>query len=166
MTVLQKITNSKDPAIFTMYREGLFYTCYNEDAMVFHQRIKNFKITSKYVKSAVSMVFSLGFPVTLIDNETLTFAGIAKIVGADSWSEEAHGLVFQLSEEIKMGYDAFQEDITEANQPIKTLQDKRNGTGCHKLIEKIRNYNLANHTPMQGMAFIQELKDDVMKQGQ
>ncbi len=34
MTVLQKITRSKDPAVFTLYREGLFYKCYNEDAMV------------------------------------------------------------------------------------------------------------------------------------
>lgn len=50
--------------MFTLYREGLFYKCYNEDAMVFYQRIKPFKITSKYVKRAGSMVLSLGFPST------------------------------------------------------------------------------------------------------
>lgn len=166
MTVLQKITNSKNPVVFTLYREGLFYKCYNEDAMVFHQRVKPFKITSKYVKSAGTMVLSLGFPSTLIDNQTLAIAAIAEMVGANSWKEESHGLVFQLSGEIKSGYDTFQDEFTEANQHLHILQDKTDNCGCQKLKYKIQNYDLANHTPMQGMAFIQELKDDVMKQGQ
>jgi len=165
MTVLQKITNSKDPAVFTLHREGIFYKCYNEDSMVFYERVKAFKITCKFVKCAGSMVLSLGFPVTLIENESLTIDGIAEMVDAASWSEEPHGLVFQLSEDIKMGYDGFQEDITKTTHPIKSLQSKTNDEGYQKLIKKIRNYDLANHTPMQGMAFIQELKDDVMKQG-
>lgn len=42
-TVLQKITTSKDPVIFTMYREGIFYKCYYEDAMVFYERVRAFK---------------------------------------------------------------------------------------------------------------------------
>ena len=112
------------------------------------------------------MVLSLGFPSTLIDNQALTIAGIAEMVGANSWKEEPHGLVFQLSEEIKMGYNAFQEELSKANQNKHTLQAKANGAGCQKLKDKIRNYDLANHTPMQGMAFIRELKDDIMKQGQ
>lgn len=166
MTLLQKITNSKNPAMFTLYREGIFYKCYNEDAMVFHQRIKPFKITSKYVKSAGSMVLSLGFPSTLIDNQTLSIAAIAEMVDADSWKEEPHGLVFQLSGEIKSGYDEFQDEFTKANQPLNTLRNKTDNDGYQKLKDKIRNYDLANHTPMQGMAFIRELKDVVMKEGQ
>ena len=165
MTVLQKITNSKDTAVFTLHREGIFYKCYNEDAMLFYKRVKAFKITCKFVKRAGSMVLSLGFPVTLIENKSLTIDGIAEMVGAASWIEEPHGLIFQLCEDIKMGYDGFQEAITQANQPIKSLQSKTNDEGYQKLIKKIRNYDLANHTPMQGMAFIQELKDVVMKNG-
>ena len=61
MTILQKITNSKDLAIFTLYREGLFYKCYNEDAMVFYRRVRDYKITFKQVKRAGSTVLSLGF---------------------------------------------------------------------------------------------------------
>jgi len=57
MTVLQKITNSKNTAVFTLHREGIFYKCYNEDAMVFYERVKAFKITCKLVKRAGSMVY-------------------------------------------------------------------------------------------------------------
>ena len=61
MTVLQKITNSKDTAVFTLHREGIFYKCYNEDAMLFYKRVKAFKITCKFVKRGGSMVLSIGF---------------------------------------------------------------------------------------------------------
>jgi len=56
MTIFQKITNSKDPSVFTLYREGMFYKCYNEDAMVFHQWVKDIKITSKFIKRTGTMV--------------------------------------------------------------------------------------------------------------
>lgn len=164
MTILQKITTSKDPSVFTLYREGMFYKCYNEDAMVFHQRVKDFKITSKFIKRAGSVVLSLGFPQNIIEKGTVTIKGIEEAMGAVSWSEEPHGVVFQLSKEIKMGYDAFQEVMQVAREPVNSLKTTTNDTSYQKLIEKIRNYNLANQTPMQGMAFIQELKDDIMKE--
>jgi hypothetical protein len=125
--------------------------------------VKAFKITTKYVKRADSVVLSLGFPQNIIDKETVTMEGIGERIGAVSWSEEPHGVVFQLSKEIKMGYDAFQEVIQIAKQPINSPKTLTNDTISQKLMEKIRNYDLANQTPMQGMAFIQELKDDVNK---
>lgn len=163
MTVLKKITSSNDPAVFTLYREGMFFKCYNEDAMVFYKCVKAFKITSKFVKRAGSVVLSLGFPQNIIEKGTVTMKGIGEVIGAVSWSEEPHGVVFQLSNEIKMGYDAFQEVIQIAKQPINSPKIITTDSVYQKLIEKIRNYDLANQTPMQGMAFIQELKDDVNK---
>ncbi len=100
MTVLQKITNSKDPAIFTMYREGMFYKCYNEDAMLFSQRVKDFKISAKYIKSAGSMVLSLGFPGSLMEKGAITSEGISDAMDATSWKDEPNGIVFQLAKAI------------------------------------------------------------------
>ena len=35
MTIAEKIAKCSDKTIFTLHREGLFYECYNEDALVF-----------------------------------------------------------------------------------------------------------------------------------
>jgi hypothetical protein len=35
MTIAEKIKYSADRTVFTLFKEGLFYKCYNEDAMVF-----------------------------------------------------------------------------------------------------------------------------------
>ena len=51
MTLLEKTESSADITRFTLYREGLFYKCYNEDAMVFVKEVKEYKISSKFVKS-------------------------------------------------------------------------------------------------------------------
>jgi hypothetical protein len=51
MTIAEKIKYSADRTKFTLYKEGLFYKCYNEDAMVFVQKIKEYKVSSKFVKS-------------------------------------------------------------------------------------------------------------------
>jgi len=50
MTIAEKITKSKDITIFTLHREGLFYKCYNEDAMVFVQNVKKYKVFAQFVK--------------------------------------------------------------------------------------------------------------------
>ncbi|SEJ36546.1 hypothetical protein SAMN05192553_103490 [Cyclobacterium xiamenense] len=51
MTTVEKISSAIRNKYFTLFKEGLFYKCYNQDAMVFVKRVKNFKVSSKYVKS-------------------------------------------------------------------------------------------------------------------
>jgi hypothetical protein len=43
MTIAEKIEYATDKKIVTFFKEGLFYKCYNEDAMVFVQKIKEYK---------------------------------------------------------------------------------------------------------------------------
>lgn len=148
-----------------MYREGMFYKCYNEDAMLFSQRVRDFKISAKYIKSAGSMVLSLGFPVTLVEQGTITIEKVSDLMDAASWKEEPNRLVFQLANDIKQDYDAFAETFTSQNANPGTPQHQTETKDHQKLIEMIRNYDLANHTPMQGMAFIQELKRLIQNQG-
>jgi len=49
MTLLEKVKNSAKSKIFTLYKEGLFYKCHNEDAMAFSKRVKNYKVNAKFV---------------------------------------------------------------------------------------------------------------------
>ena len=67
MTIVEKIILAKSNKQFTLFKEGLFYKCYNEDAMVFVKRVKAYKVNSKFIKSVGGVVNSIGFPVTEIE---------------------------------------------------------------------------------------------------
>ena len=82
MTIADKIQVSADKTRFTLFKEGLFYTCYNQDAMVFAKMVKNYKVNSKFVKSLGATVFFLGFPVSEVEKENLSLASFAEKIGA------------------------------------------------------------------------------------
>ena len=67
MTIAEKIDVVKSNKCFTLFKDGLFYKCYNEDAMLFVQKVKKYKVSSKYVKSTGANVFSLGFHASEVD---------------------------------------------------------------------------------------------------
>ena len=64
MTISEKIQCSADKRIFTLFKVGLFYKCSNEDAMVFAQKVRAYKVSSKYLKNIDAEVLSLSFPVS------------------------------------------------------------------------------------------------------
>ena len=45
MTIAEKVSHSANRALVTLYKEGLFYKCYNEDVMVFVIKVKNYKVS-------------------------------------------------------------------------------------------------------------------------
>ena len=51
MTNVEKIDMAKSNKYFSLYKEGFFYKCYNQNAMLIVSRVKNYKVSSKYVKS-------------------------------------------------------------------------------------------------------------------
>lgn len=51
MTIAEKIQISADETKFTLFKEGLFYKCYNEDALIFTENVKEYKVSAKYIKS-------------------------------------------------------------------------------------------------------------------
>jgi hypothetical protein len=74
MTITKKILCSNDSTPFTLYKEGLLYKCYNEDAIVFTKSVKNYKVNSKFIKSLGAAVFSLDFPVSEVAKGNLSLA--------------------------------------------------------------------------------------------
>lgn len=67
MTLLEKTKHSAKSNTFTLYKEGMFYKCYNEDAMVFSKKVKSYKVNTRFVISVGAEVLSLGFPVSAMD---------------------------------------------------------------------------------------------------
>jgi hypothetical protein len=47
MTIAKKVSHSAKSALFTLYKEGLFYKCYNQNVLVFVIKVKNYKVSSK-----------------------------------------------------------------------------------------------------------------------
>ena len=45
MTLAEKVNQSANGTLFTVHKEGLFYKCYNEDAVVYVKKVKNYKVT-------------------------------------------------------------------------------------------------------------------------
>ena len=117
MTIAEKITSSRDKALFTLYKEGMFYRCYNEDAMIFAQRVKAYKVNCKYVKSLGGEVLSLGFPVSELGKSNISFEFILEAIGAEYYNEEPHGIVFSLKDDIKLNYNKFQEAVITPKEP-------------------------------------------------
>ena len=88
MTIAEKIYLAKSNKTFTLFKEGLFYKCYNEDAMLFVKRVKKYKVSSKFIKSAGSVVNSIGFPVSETEKENLSFEIICKKISAENFKKK------------------------------------------------------------------------------
>ena len=161
MTIVEKIILAKSNKQFTLFKEGLFYKCYNEDAMVFVKRVKAYKVNSKFIKSVGGVVNSIGFPVTEIEKESLSLEMISAKLKAENFEKKNEDVVFLINDfEIKNDYEVWEQSIqTLANKTIKHPNESCDKTmQLEKIANMISNYDLANNTPMQGLSFIQDLK--------
>ena len=62
--------------------------CYNEDAMVFSQQVKNYKVNARFVKSVGAEVLSLGFPVSEVEKGNMFFGKFKNVLRSENYSEE------------------------------------------------------------------------------
>ena len=154
-----------DKTILTLFKEGLFYKCYNEDAMVFVNRVKNYKVSSKFVKSIGAEVLSLGFPASETDKEHLTLQSISEAIEATVYKEKPYGIVFSLKMDIKQNFLEYFEEIQKSKNIVAETLLEYNTTPKDLIVKMIQEFDLANSTPMQGLAFIQELKSQIKTQG-
>lgn len=165
MTITEKIQISADKTIFTLFKEGIFYKCYNEDAMVFWQRVKSYKVSSKFIKKVGAEVLSLGFPISEVSKGKLSFDVLCEKLGACKYDDEIEKVSFYLTDDIKQGFENWCETLVKEKTVQYSNTNNLNGSlpVKHKLIAMIKNFDLANSTPMQGMMFIQQLKNEVQK---
>ena len=166
MTISEKVEQAANSTIFTLYKEGIFYKCYNEDAMAFVQKIKEYKVNSKFVKSVSTEVLSLGFPISEVEKGNLSMASVSEKIGAKAFEENEGNIVFSLTNiDIKKDYEAWKNSIQEKIiEEVKELAIQyQRPPNTNEIISMIKNYDLANSTPMQGLNFIQQLKMEIQK---
>lgn len=161
MTIVEKIECCADRTKFTLFKEGLFYKCYNADAMVFSKRVKNYSVTARFVKSASDYVLSLGFPGTEVENGKLSFPAIQTALSSSSFGETEGGVQFVISSDLKQGYHDYRNGIIELKNAMAADQSCSESEVDLHIIKLIQEFDLANSSPMQAMLFIQELKNAV-----
>jgi len=162
MTIAEKIQCSADKTQFTLYKEGLFYKCYNEDAMVFVSNVREYKVSSKYIKSVGTTVYSIGFPVSEVEKGSLSLEYISEKIGASGFELSGSGVVFILDNiEVKTNYNTWAETLkkTMAVDVLKVPESPDMTIDVlNSIANMIKDFDLANSTPMQGLYFIQQLK--------
>jgi hypothetical protein len=114
MTISEKIDNSANHTRFTLYKEGLLYKFYNEDAMVFVKNIREYKVSKNFVKSVGEDVYSIGFPVSEIKKGSLSVANILEKIGANGFEVSEGNIVYLLNDMVtKNDYEAWKKTIQE-----------------------------------------------------
>lgn len=88
---------------------------YNEDAMVFVQKVKEYKVSSKFVKNLGAEVLSLGFPESEVSRGKLSFDMLCENVGAKKYDDETYKITFYLKENIKQSFESWQETVIDKN---------------------------------------------------
>lgn len=111
------------------------------------------------MKSVGAEVLSIGYPVSESVKGMLTLAEIGKLLDGAEFVEINNSIVFCLKENLKEGYNNWTTTIMEKEKAMtlrkSSLKEKPDFT---ELVWMIKNYDLANSTPMQGLNFIQHLK--------
>jgi hypothetical protein len=137
-----------------IYREGVFWIAYEQSAYYFWQQ-KGYKPTKKFVKTLGQEIVSIGFPQNAYDilkNTTLTTPILDK--------DELNTKVFILGDSIDG--NAFQEwklNLLLHNSAV--LTDKNEIVShpeINEILQKLRDFPLAEKTPLECMVFLSELK--------
>ena len=97
----------------------------------------------------------LGFPMSLIKQDDLTLEKIAECLSAVRWEESEGQVQFVLLEPTTENYRPFMQSI------ITDTNTSTESASADSIIQKIHQFDLANRTPMQALAFVQELKEDL-----
>ncbi len=148
MTTAEKIALAKSNNYFTLFKEGLFYKCYNEDAMVFVQRLRAYKVSTKFIKIVGDTVYSIGFPVGEVEKGNLTLEFISEKIAAKSFEIKETDVLFlhndgDLKNDYKDWIDTIQEqEIIKGSQESSALYKPPIHTTT--IISMIKNYVMGN----------------------
>lgn len=142
MTIKQKIELAVQPNKLYLFKEGMFYKLYNQNAMCFVQNVKPYKVSVKFVKKANQDVFTIGFPQTVLSLNKLQ-------INLKPIKEEPDYLCYQVTQTIREQEFASWCNTTLTNQ-VK-LQSKAT---TQNIVQQLKHFDVANNTPIQALEFV------------
>ena len=147
-----------------MFKEGVFWVAYEQSAYIVWLR-KKYKPTKKFIKIAGQEVVSVGFPKNAL-------AGIVGENGALSAEKEEKHIVLSiadfpnfdnienLNEKFLEWKNGLETSETKSNTPQKCAAFETTET---TIIEKLKNFDISNATPLECMNFLAEMKKVVRR---
>ena len=145
-----------------LVKEGIFRRAYERSAMLFSFQIKAFKLIKRYIKCAGQDIVYLGFPDSALGeilNEAKGKGYNAEFaIGRQNNDIIMHsGFVPKgsLREKPLVDFEQWKSDI-----PI-VAADKETSIRFELIIEKIKNYPVANKTPVESLEFLSNIQKEI-----
>lgn len=138
MGLEEKINLAAQLGKLYLFKEGVFYKAYNQNAMWFVQNIKPYKVTVKHIKYLNQEVFSVGFPVNYLD--TLNFNN--KILKTNDCTTNTLCYTITQKNNNPKKYTNWCASLPKQKVPI--IKIKRT-----EIIKQLQNFEMANKTPIE-----------------
>ena len=148
MIILEKVTLQKqDTSKIFLFKEGIFYKAYNEGAFLLKD--KNYKITVKQIKSIENEVLSIGFPISVLEK----LKENRQSEEYDNYCSLQSNIVFSLL----LYEEWYQNQITNIKRVDRKYLEE------YTLKDTIKNYPLANKTPIEDFIWVAKLQKLISK---
>jgi hypothetical protein len=150
MTLKEKVTLAAQPNRLYLFKEGVFYKAYNQNAMWFVQQIKRYNVTVKYIKKIQQEVFSIGFPITYLNTLNLKPFTLQNI---DNTASNLCCYTITQQSIKPTNYINWCANLPRPNaQPIQTIKPYTN------IRTQLKNFDMAIKTPIEAFEFLIQLK--------
>lgn len=146
--------------------EGTFYRAYEWSAWLCHRYVSQFKPTHRLLKNAEDSVVFVGFPMTSLERHTLEGATVAE--------QEDKTLAVVLPETLfgETTIEQLQIDFSNWKKSVPLVRSKEQGiksqdkngmadVSVDGIIKRILAYPIEQHSPMEAMAFLSEIKQQL-----
>ena len=144
-----------------LVKEGIFWRAYERSAMLFSVQIKNFKLIKRYVKCAGQHIVYMGFPDSALkgilnEAEEKGYNVESAIGGQNNDIIVIRGFVPKGSlREKPLDFEQWKSEI-----PV-VATNKETDNQFELIIEKIKNYSVANRTPLETLEFLAKIQKEI-----
>ena len=161
MTVKEIIAiESANTSSIILFKEGIFWRIYEKSAYFFTKKVKDLKVLKKFYKIVNCEVVYAGFPDTILSQIQVLCQ--SKNLKFEKYNEKQYSIS---GFEFDNGFEAWKNSIKMSlpvqsngkSSMVDTNFDKRK----EEVIEKLKGYSLANHTPLETMQLVMELQKEL-----
>lgn len=154
MTLKEKVNLAAKPNKLYLFKEGMFYKVYNQNAMWFVNFIKPYKVAIKYIKNIQQEVFSIGFPTTYLNSINLTSFALQNIANTTPKL-----LCYTITQHPIKQINYINWCANLPRQNVQPIQLNTNSTIMqNNIITQLQNFDMATKTPIQAFEFLIQLK--------
>jgi hypothetical protein len=152
-----KIENTNTTGRINLFKEGIFWRVYQKSAYLFIKQIKDLKALKKFYKVVNSEVVYAGFPDTILPQ----IQELAQSKGLQfEKSNEKHCRISGI--EVDNGFEQWFQSLA-VFRKINSDDgyDISEGKPARSIIQKIKNYPIADKTPLETVQFVAELQEQL-----